>query len=111
MLWVCSLMKDSLSSGHSACSRVVMETMMESEFKPSLSVCLILPLISIEEDFVTWKEQLWPVVCQHFGIDSSQALQVGREYEVTLHTDLQEDKIFTGEPSKLGSLKHQKTYV
>lgn len=63
---------------------------------------------SIEEDFVTWKEALWPAVAQFFNIDSSQATQVGREYELTLYNDLAEEKIFTGEPHRLGSLQNQK---
>ena len=73
-----------------------------------MSAFVCSPTNSIEEDFVTWKEQLWPVVCQHFGIDSSQVLQVGREYEVKLHTDLSVEEVFSGEPSRLRSLKQQK---
>ena len=26
-------------------------------------------MCSIEEDFVTWKEKLWPTVCTYFGLD------------------------------------------
>ena len=63
---------------------------------------------SIEEDFVTWKEGLWPAVAQYFNIDSSQATQVGREYELKVYNDLAKEKIFTGEPHRLGSLQNQK---
>lgn len=31
----------------------------------------ILILFSIEEDFMTWKEEFWPTVCNHFGIDAT----------------------------------------
>ena len=63
---------------------------------------------SIEEDFVTWKEGLWPEVMQYFKIDSSQATAVGREYEFSLHTEISTDEVFTGEPNRLGSYKNQK---
>ena len=68
-------------------------------------------LYSIEEDFVTWKEGLWPAVIQSFGVDTSQAVQIGREYEITVHTDLASDKVFCGEPNRLGSFNKQKPYV
>ena len=66
---------------------------------------------SIEEDFVTWKEGLWPSVAQYYGIDSSQATQVRRDYELTIHTDLNPTEIFSGEPHKLGSFVLQKPLV
>ena len=57
---------------------------------------------------MTWKEQLWPVVCQYFEVDSSQAMQVGREYNLSIHTDLPPEKVFKGEPHRLGSTEHQR---
>ena len=63
---------------------------------------------SIEEDFVTWKEGLWPALCQAFGIDSSSQENMVREYVLTEHTDLPPEKVFTGEPHRLGSYKNQK---
>uniref|UniRef100_A0A1X7VJ30 NADPH--hemoprotein reductase n=1 Tax=Amphimedon queenslandica TaxID=400682 RepID=A0A1X7VJ30_AMPQE len=63
---------------------------------------------NIEEDFITWKEGLWPEVMQYFKIDSSQATAVGREYEFSLHTEISTDEVFTGEPNRLGSYKNQK---
>ena len=68
----------------------------------------MLYFISIEEDFITWKEGLWPAVIQFFGIDTSQATQVGREYELTIHNDLASDRVFCGEPNRLGSFAKQK---
>lgn len=29
------------------------------------SVCF-----SLEEDFVSWREQFWPAVCEHFGVEA-----------------------------------------
>lgn len=26
---------------------------------------------SLEEDFVTWREQFWPAMCEHFGVEAS----------------------------------------
>ena len=31
--------------------------------------CLTLYTHSIESDFVTWKEKLWPTLCTYFGLD------------------------------------------
>ena len=31
--------------------------------------CLTLSTHSIESDFVTWEEKLWPTVCSYFGLD------------------------------------------
>lgn len=29
------------------------------------------PLPSLEEDFITWREQFWPAVCEHFGVEAT----------------------------------------
>lgn len=68
-------------------------------------------LSSIEEDFVTWKENLWPSVCQRFGIDSSEQRAIVREYQFTVHTDMPSERIFEGEPHRLGSYENQKPWV
>lgn len=26
---------------------------------------------SLEEDFITWREQFWPAVCEHFGVEAT----------------------------------------
>ena len=77
----------------------------------SLSPLHLFPYYSIEEDFVTWKEELWPTVCEQFGIDSSQQSAMAREYQLTVHEDLPEEKVFVGEPHRLGSYQNQKPYV
>ena len=28
-------------------------------------------LASLEEDFITWREQFWPAVCEHFGVEAT----------------------------------------
>ena len=67
------------------------------------------PPRSIEEDFVTWKEGLWPVVCEQFGMDSSLQSAMAREYTLTLHSDLPTERVFAGEPHRLGSYQNQKS--
>ena len=60
---------------------------------------------------MTWKEELWPTVCQQFGVDSSQQGTMAREYQLTVHEDLAKEKVFVGEPHRLGSYQTQKAYV
>ena len=38
-------------------------------------------IYSIEEDFVTWKEKLWPTVCNYFGLDMNA---IGRSVKIPL---------------------------
>ena len=64
-------------------------------------------IYSIEEDFVTWKEKLWPAVCEYFGLDTTEG-SIGRDFELTVHEDLPSEKVFVGEPHKLGSYEIQK---
>ncbi|CAI7993043.1 NADPH--cytochrome P450 reductase [Geodia barretti] len=63
---------------------------------------------NIEEDFVTWSEALWPAVCQRFGVDSALDTSNVREYAITVHSDLSPERVFTGEPLRLGSFANQK---
>ena len=63
---------------------------------------------SIEEDFVTWKENLWPCVCQKFGVDGSEQAGIAREYKLTVPPDLSPERVFTGEPHRLGTYLEQK---
>ena len=66
---------------------------------------------SIENDFVTWKEDMWPAVLEHYGIDlESLTFSQGliRQYDLAIHTDLPDETVFSGEMAKLKSLIHQK---
>ncbi|CAH1231416.1 POR [Branchiostoma lanceolatum] len=63
---------------------------------------------NIEEDFVTWRETLWPAVCEHFGIESVGEEGVMRQYTLETHEDINQNEIFTGEPTRLKSLTEQK---
>lgn len=35
------------------------------------SLNLSFALASLEEDFITWREQFWPAVCEHFGVEAT----------------------------------------
>jgi len=64
---------------------------------------------NIEEDFVTWKEKFWPAVCSFFGVEATGENVNTRQYELgTVPEDLPDEKIFTGEPARLGSFRTQK---
>lgn len=58
---------------------------------------------------MTWKENLWPSVCQRFGIDVSEQGGIVREYQLTVHTDTPPERIFEGEPHRLGTYDNQKS--
>ncbi|XP_071945366.1 NADPH--cytochrome P450 reductase-like [Antedon mediterranea] len=63
---------------------------------------------NMEDDFVTWKEQFWPSVCEHFGVEATGDESSIRQYAVVVREDIPEEKIYTGEPARLNSLKKQK---
>ncbi|XP_076364602.1 cytochrome P450 reductase isoform X1 [Tachypleus tridentatus] len=63
---------------------------------------------NIEEDFITWKDKFWAAVCEHFNIEKFGEDISVRQYQLIVHTDLPENKIFTGEVSRLNSFKTQK---
>lgn len=38
---------------------------------PPSGSCSSCPLPSLEEDFITWREQFWPAVCEFFGVEAT----------------------------------------
>lgn len=64
---------------------------------------------NIEEDFITWKEGLWPAVCNTFGI-SAEAQDIHlRQYELRLPKEpLSLDRLFCGEITRLGAFRFQR---
>uniref|UniRef100_H2YK27 Flavodoxin-like domain-containing protein n=1 Tax=Ciona savignyi TaxID=51511 RepID=H2YK27_CIOSA len=64
----------------------------------------------IEEDFVTWKEGLWPAVCQRFGLEASMEDGSFRAYSFTKYEDgdLDPKTIYTGEVARLHSYDNQR---
>ncbi|XP_051534477.1 NADPH--cytochrome P450 reductase-like isoform X1 [Myxocyprinus asiaticus] len=63
---------------------------------------------NLEEDFVSWREQFWPAVCEHFGVEATGEESSIRQYELKVHTDLNMNKIYTGELGRLKSFEIQK---
>uniref|UniRef100_H2YK30 NADPH--hemoprotein reductase n=1 Tax=Ciona savignyi TaxID=51511 RepID=H2YK30_CIOSA len=65
---------------------------------------------NIEEDFVTWKEGLWPAVCQRFGLEASMEDGSFRAYSFTKYEDgdLDPKTIYTGEVARLHSYDNQR---
>ncbi|CAB1316562.1 unnamed protein product [Coregonus sp. 'balchen'] len=65
---------------------------------------------NLEEDFVSWKEQLWPAVCEHFGVEATGDDTSIRQYELVVPTDINMNKVYTGEMGRLKSFETQKPY-
>lgn len=63
---------------------------------------------NLEEDFVSWKEQFWPAVCEHFGVEALGDDSSIRQYELKEHTDINMNKVYTGEIGRLKSFEVQK---
>lgn len=63
---------------------------------------------NIEEDFVTWMDKFWPIVCDHFGISASEQDISIRQYKLLNHTNLPQEKIFKGEVARLNSYTKQR---
>ncbi|MBN3271198.1 NCPR reductase, partial [Polyodon spathula] len=62
----------------------------------------------LEEDFVSWREQFWPAVCEHFGVEATGDESSIRQYELVVHTDINMNKVYTGEMGRLKSFETQK---
>ncbi|PWA20469.1 hypothetical protein CCH79_00003706, partial [Gambusia affinis] len=65
---------------------------------------------NLEEDFISWREQFWPAVCEHFGVEASGDESSIRQYELKVHTDVNMNKVYTGEIGRLKSFEVQKPY-
>lgn len=60
---------------------------------------------NMEDDFITWKDAMWPAVCEFFGIEA-QAQDINmRQYKLTVHEEYDPNRVFTGEIARLNSLK------
>lgn len=63
---------------------------------------------NLEEDFITWREQFWPAVCEHFGVEATGEESSIRQYELVVHTDIDAAKVYVGEMGRLKSYENQK---
>jgi NADPH-ferrihemoprotein reductase len=63
---------------------------------------------NIEEDFVTWKDKLWPAVCEKFGLEASAEDESFRDYHYEVHENPDMDRVYTGEMGKLKSYERCK---
>uniref|UniRef100_A0A3Q1FKK0 NADPH--hemoprotein reductase n=1 Tax=Acanthochromis polyacanthus TaxID=80966 RepID=A0A3Q1FKK0_9TELE len=63
---------------------------------------------NLEEDFVSWREQFWPAVCEHFGVEALGDESSIRQYVLKEHTDINMNKVYTGEIGRLQSFEVQK---
>lgn len=62
---------------------------------------------SIEEDFITWKEKFWFAICERFGLQTGEDIST-RQYELILHEDIDNEKVFSGEIARLNSYRTHK---
>jgi NADPH-ferrihemoprotein reductase len=60
---------------------------------------------NLEEDFINWKDQLWPVLCERFGKDPNATGVSYRTYELV---EPKTDKVFTGEQAIYNSYTTQR---
>ncbi|XP_023262400.1 NADPH--cytochrome P450 reductase isoform X2 [Seriola lalandi dorsalis] len=63
---------------------------------------------NLEEDFISWREQFWPAICEHFGVEALGDDSSIRQYELQEHTDINMNKVYTGEIGRLKSFEVQK---
>uniref|UniRef100_A0A0K8RSJ7 NADPH--cytochrome P450 reductase n=1 Tax=Crotalus horridus TaxID=35024 RepID=A0A0K8RSJ7_CROHD len=63
---------------------------------------------NLEEDFITWREQFWPAVCEHFGVEATGDESSIRQYELVVHKDIAPAKVYMGEMGRLKSYENQK---
>lgn len=64
---------------------------------------------NIEEDFISWKDKLWPAVCEKFGVEASGEDISTRQYRLVVHDEsVAPEKIYTGEIARLHSYENQR---
>ncbi|KAM9317928.1 P450 (cytochrome) oxidoreductase b [Pholidichthys leucotaenia] len=64
---------------------------------------------NLEEDFVSWREQFWPAVCEYFGVEAQGEETSIRQYELKVYKDINMNEVFTGEIARLKTYEHQKS--
>uniref|UniRef100_A0A672PJC8 NADPH--cytochrome P450 reductase n=1 Tax=Sinocyclocheilus grahami TaxID=75366 RepID=A0A672PJC8_SINGR len=64
--------------------------------------------INLEEDFISWKEQFWPAVCELFGVEATGEDSSIRQFELVVHNDINMNQVYTGEMGRLKSFQTQK---
>ncbi|CAB1352393.1 unnamed protein product, partial [Coregonus sp. 'balchen'] len=57
---------------------------------------------------VNFAEQFWPAVCEHFGVEATGDDTSIRQYELVVPTDINMNKVYTGEMGRLKSFETQK---
>lgn len=57
---------------------------------------------------MTWKERFWNTVCENFHLEMSGEDINLRQYQLIVHEDLPDEKVFHGEISRLNSYSTQK---
>ncbi|KAK0083960.1 hypothetical protein PV325_007857 [Microctonus aethiopoides] len=63
---------------------------------------------NIEDDYITWKDKFWPAVCEFFGIEGAEEDVSIRQYKLTEHLDMPEDRVYKGEIARLHSFQNQR---
>lgn len=63
---------------------------------------------NIEEDFVTWVDKFYPVLCDHLGVSGTEQDVSIRQYKLVNVDDVPTDKLFRGEISRLKSYEKQR---
>ncbi|XP_055064009.2 NADPH--cytochrome P450 reductase isoform X2 [Misgurnus anguillicaudatus] len=63
---------------------------------------------NLEEDFISWKEQFWPAVCEFFGVEATGDDTSIRQFELVVHNDVNMNQVYTGEVGRLRSFQTQK---
>uniref|UniRef100_A0A8D8PWZ1 NADPH--cytochrome P450 reductase n=1 Tax=Cacopsylla melanoneura TaxID=428564 RepID=A0A8D8PWZ1_9HEMI len=64
---------------------------------------------NIEDDFISWKERFWPAVCEFFNIENVGEETSVRQYTLKEYTDINPDRVYTGEVNRLHSLTNQRS--
>lgn len=60
---------------------------------------------NMEDDFITWKDAMWPKVCEFLGFEA-QAQDINmRQYKLKIHEEYEPSQLYTGEFARLNSLK------